>query len=109
MRIKHNIISKGSTEVKIVLDGRDLGLIHLIYEQGYDVQPIILYQDNTSTITLMRKERSTSQCAKYIDTRYFLIKNRIELEEINFVHMGTKIIIADFILLNLNSVNCSGA
>ena len=54
----------------------------LMQEQGYDVQPIILYQDNTSAITLMTKGKSTSQRTKQKATRYFFVKDRIELGKI---------------------------
>jgi len=79
MSVKHNIVTKSSTEAEIVgvSDGMggNLGLIYLMQEQGYDVQPI-LYQDNTSAITLMTKGKSTSQRTEHIATRYFL--SRIE-------------------------------
>ena len=98
--MKHNIVTKSSTEAKIVgvSDGMggNLGLIYLMQEQEYSVQPIILYQDNTSAITLMTKGKSTSQHSKHIATRYFFVKDRIEQGVIKLVHMVTKNVIADF-------------
>ena len=67
--------------------GGDLGLMYLLEEQGYDVRPFILYQDNTSAITLMEKDRSTSQRTKYIAIRYFFVQNRISFGEIKFVYV----------------------
>jgi hypothetical protein len=100
MSTKHNIVTKSSTEAEIVgvSDGMgsNLGFMYLMEEQGYDVKPLILYQDNTSAITLMEKGRSTSQRTKHIATRYFFIKDRINSGEIKLVHMGTKDMIADF-------------
>jgi hypothetical protein len=100
MSIKHNIVTKSSTEAEIVgvSDGMgsNLGLMYLMQEQGYDIKPLILYQDNTSAITLMKKGRSTSQRTKHIATRYFFIKDRVDQGEIQLVHMGTRDMIADF-------------
>jgi len=41
--------------------GGNLGLMYLMEEQAYNIQPIILHQENTSAITLMEKEKSKSQ------------------------------------------------
>jgi len=100
MSTKHNIVTKSSTEAEIVgvSDGMgsNLGLMYLLQEQGYDIKPLILYQDNTSAITLMEKGRSTSQRTKHIDIKYFFIKDRIKSNEISVVHLGTKNMIADY-------------
>ena len=69
----------------------NLGLLYLSVEQGYDVKPLILFQDNKSVITLMEKSRSTSQRTQHIATRYLLVKDRIDSGEVKLVHMGPKI------------------
>ena len=65
MSVKHNVVTKSSTDAEIVgvSDGmgENLGLLYLMQKQGYDVQPIILYMDNTSAITLMTNAKNTSQ------------------------------------------------
>ena len=97
---KHHIVTKSSTEAEIVgvsdAMGGNLGLMYLMEEQGYNVKPLILYQDNKSAIALLEKGRSTSQRTKHIATRYFFIKDRITSNEIKLVHMGTNDMIADF-------------
>ena len=97
---KHHIVTKSSTDAEIfgVSDamGGNLGLMYLMEEQGYNVKPLILYQDNKSAIALLEKGRSTSQRTKHIATRYFFIKDRITSNEIKLVHMGTNDMIADF-------------
>ena len=61
MSVKHNNVTKNSTEADIVgvSDGMggNLGLMYLMKEQGYNIQPIILYQDNTSATTLTTKRK----------------------------------------------------
>jgi len=61
MSEEQNIVTKGSIEAKIVgMSDRmssNLELLYILGEQGYDIKPLILYQDNKSTITLMEKGR----------------------------------------------------
>jgi len=63
MSTTHNIVTKCSTEAEVVgvSDGMgaNLGLMYFLKEQGNDVGPLILYQDNTSAIILMEKGKST--------------------------------------------------
>jgi hypothetical protein len=97
---KHNIVTKSSTEAEVVgvSDGlgANLGLLYLMQEQGYDIKPVIFYQDNKSAITLMEKGRSTSQRTKHISVRYFFVKDRIDQKEVKLVHKGTDEMLADF-------------
>ena len=76
--------------------GGNLGLMYLMEEQGYNVQPIILYQENFSFITLITKGKSTSQRTKHIATRILFVNDRLEVGEIKLVLMGTKNMTADF-------------
>ena len=52
---KQAIISKSSTEAGVigVLNnaGDNLGIMYFLEGQGYDIKPIVLYQDNNSAIT----------------------------------------------------------
>ena len=75
---KQAIISKSSTEAGVigVLNnaGDNLGIMYFLEGQGYDIKPIVLYQDNNSAIMLLDKGRSTSHRTRHIATRYFFIK-----------------------------------
>jgi len=97
---KHNIVTKSSTEAEIVgvSDGlgENLGLMYLMQDQGYDIKPVVLYQDNKSAITLMEKGRSTSRRTKHISVRYFFVKDRIDKEEVKLVYLSTDDMLADF-------------
>jgi hypothetical protein len=52
-------------------------------EQGYDMDPSLLYQDNMSAILLETNGRaSSSKQTKHIKVKYFLIKDKVDREEI---------------------------
>ena len=57
----------------------------------------VIYQDNTSTITMAEKGRSTSDRTRHIHVRYFFIKDRIDSNELQLVYVPTKDMIADIL------------
>ena len=57
---------------------------------------IIVFQDNLSTITLIKKGKSTSNRTRHIDIRYFFIHDRIENGEVIIRAIGTDEKIGDF-------------
>ena len=61
-------------------------------EKGYDIKPVILYQDDKFAIALMEKGRFTS-----ISIRYFFFKGRINTEDVKLVYMIIKDMLAVFI------------
>ena len=69
---------------------------YLIY-QGYDLGPAVLYQDNMSTITLIKRGNPASEKTRHINIRYFFIKDRIEKGELKVEYMCTNDITADLL------------
>ncbi len=60
-------------------------------EQGYDMDPSLLYQDNMSAILLETNGRaSSSKQTKHIKVKYFLIKDKVDWEEITIQHCPTE-------------------
>jgi hypothetical protein len=60
-------------------------------EQGYDMDPSLLYQDNMSAILLETNGRaSSSKRTKHIKVKYFLIKDKVNREEITIEHCPTE-------------------
>jgi hypothetical protein len=59
-------------------------------EQGYDMDPLLLYQDNMSAILLETNRRtSSSKRTKHIKIKYFLVKDKVNWEEITIKHCPT--------------------
>jgi hypothetical protein len=59
--------------------------------QGYDMDALLLYQDNMSTILLKtNRETSSSKRTKHIKVKYFFIKDKVSQREITIKHCPTK-------------------
>jgi hypothetical protein len=60
-------------------------------EQGYDMEPFLLYQDNMSAILLETNGRaSSSKRTKHIKVKYYLIKDKFDRGEITIKHCPTE-------------------
>jgi hypothetical protein len=78
---KQKIVVKSSTEGELVAasDSANVGLhiANFLRDLGYEVTPMVLYQDNKSAIALFNRGYSTSDLTKHIALRYFWIKERM--------------------------------
>jgi hypothetical protein len=89
---KQSLVAKSSTEAELI--GASDALPQILWTREFLIKPATLYQDNTSTIALIRKGRSTSARTKHIAIRYFFIKDREDAGEVTVEHMGTDAIAA---------------
>ena len=63
---------------------------YFLQEQGYDMEPSLLYQDNMSAILLETNGRaSSSKRTKHIKVKYFYITDKIAQNEIVVEHCPT--------------------
>jgi hypothetical protein len=87
-------VTKSSTEAELVATSDNVAqAIHLrnfVIEQGYDLGPLILYQDNLSCMALMKRGGPSSDRSRHINIRFFWISERIAMGEVRPVHLGTK-------------------
>ena len=97
---KHKINTKSSTEAEIV--GVDDSLAYILWaryfleEQGYDMEPTLLYQDNISAILLETNGKAgSSKRTKHIKAKYFFIKHYYDTGEINLRYCPTEHMWAD--------------
>jgi hypothetical protein len=93
---KQKLNTKSSTEAEVV--GVSDFLPNLIWarmfleHQGYEIDKNLLYQDNQSAIKIeTNASKSCSKRSKCINMRYFFIKDRLKLEEIEFVFVPPSI------------------
>ena len=71
--------------------------LNLLIDQGYDIPPVTVYQDNQAAIRLMENGFTSSSRTRHIDIRYFFIKDRIENGDVKIEYLHTKQMIADFL------------
>jgi hypothetical protein len=96
---KQSLVTRSSTEAELVGLADSLPQViwtrDFLKAQGYDAKPAVVYQDNTSTIALAKKGRSTSPRTRHIAIRYYFVKDREDAGEVIVTHLGTSEIIAD--------------
>ena len=66
-------------------------------QQGYDLPPAIIYQDNEAAIKLCENGIASSKRSRHIDIRYFFIQDRVKVGDIQIQYLHTKDMIADFL------------
>ena len=96
---KQKIVTKSTAEAELVcasdMVGKGIWHRDFLTAQGYEMGPIKFHQDNTSTITMLKTGRSTQQRTRHINVRYFFMKQMIDDNVVNVVHIGTSEMIAD--------------
>jgi hypothetical protein len=91
---KQKIVTKSSTKAELVGVDDSLGYIlwakYFKEGQGYNMEPLILYQDNMSTILLETNGKaSISRRTKHIKVKYFYKKEKVDKGEIIVKHCPT--------------------
>jgi hypothetical protein len=90
---KQKIVTKSSTEAELVgLSDSASQAIHLrnfVTSQGYDVGPAIIYQDNLSTMALMKRGGPGSERSRHINIRQFWVSEKVDDGEVLIEHLGT--------------------
>ena len=79
---KQKINTKSSTEAELVGVDDSLGYIlwarYFLQEQGYDMDPSLVYQDNTGAILLETNGKASStKRTKHIKVKYFMSKTKL--------------------------------
>ena len=80
---KQKINTKSLMEAELFGVDDALGCIlwacYFMIEQGYDMDPSLLYQDNMSAILLKTNGRaSSSKRIEHIKVKYYLIKDKVD-------------------------------
>jgi hypothetical protein len=98
---KQRLTTKASTEAELVSlsDGSSqiIWTRDFMIHQGYQVGPATIYQDNMSTIALVKKGKPASKKTRHINIRYFFIKDRVEAGEIKITYCPTEKMVADLL------------
>jgi len=95
------MVTRSSTESEIVAlsdaTTQIMWFRRWLAEQGYDVAPIKVYQDNMAVLDLMRSPRRTSQRTKHLDVRLFYARDLEEEGHIELEWLPTKHMVADLL------------
>ena len=96
---KQRLNSKSSTEAELIgLSDSTSQIIwtrDFLLEQGYDVKPAKIMQDNQSCMVLANRGFSTSEKSRHIAIRYFWVTDRIESGEVLLEYLRTEDMMAD--------------
>ena len=98
---KQKLNVKSSTEAELVGTSEyipyNLWLTLFMSEQGYKIKDNILYQDNKSTMLMLKNGRnSCTGNSRHINIRYFFVKDRIDKGELRIEHCPSTDMLADF-------------
>ena len=104
---KQKLNTKSSTEAELIgvsdYIPYNIWLINFLQEQGYKIGHNILYQDNESTIRMLRNGRNyCTGNSRHISIRYFFVKDRIDKKELVVEYTPTYRMLADFYTKPLN-------
>ena len=93
--------AKSSTEAELIglsdSTGEILWLRDFLIAQGYIMSPATVYQDNMSTIAMIKNGRPNSTRSKHIGIRFFFVADRVQQKEIKIEYMSTNDMLADIL------------
>ena len=98
---KQKLNVKSSTEAELVGTSEylpyNLWLLLFLSAQGYEIKDNVLYQDNQSTILMLKNGRnSCTGNSRHIHIRYFFVKDRVDKKELRIEYCPSLIMLADF-------------
>ena len=98
---KQKLNVKSSTEAELVGTSEyipyNLWLLMFMHMQGYTIKNNILYQDNQSTILMLKNGRnSCTGNSRHIHIRFFFVKDRIDKKEVKIEYCPSLSMLADF-------------
>ena len=99
---KQKMVAKSSTEAELIAISDALPI--LIWQREIMVEqdmlpptiPVTIFEDNQSTIALIRRGRPVAESTRHINIRYFFVSDRCNLKEVQVVYIPTGEQIADY-------------
>lgn len=92
-------MTKSGTEAELIAlsDSANQGFYvrNFLISQGYKMDPVTIYQDNTSCIALMKRGRSGAERSRHI--KYVCARECGKTGELMIVYKGTKDTYANFL------------
>jgi hypothetical protein len=98
---KMKINTKATAETELIGMSEEasqaLWMKYWLEDNGYKVNPIILYQDNMSTIAMIKKGKPCSRSTRHIKMRYFFIKDYMNMKIMDVRYLKTDDMLADML------------
>jgi hypothetical protein len=98
---KQKINTKSSAEAELIAVSdkttRAIWCQEFLKEQGYQLKPAAIYQDNMSTIQLAKNGAGSSDRTRHVSIRHFWLKDRVATGDIEVVYKPTEDMIADIL------------
>ena len=99
--VKQRLVTKSSSEAELVAVADESTQVFwsraFLEHQGYKLPPSKVYQDNMSTIAMVRKGKHTSSRSRHIHIRCFYLKDKIESGEVHVEHLRTGDMLSDIL------------
>jgi hypothetical protein len=99
--VKQKINAKSSTEAELIAVSDQCSMViharNFLCAQGGSIAPVTVYQDNMSTLNLIKRGTSNSDHTRHINIRTFWISDRVLSNELYFQHLPTADMIADIL------------
>jgi hypothetical protein len=98
---KQRIVTKSSTESELVgLSDATTQVVwtrEFLMEQGYNMGPANIYQDNQSTIAMVNSQRAPNAASRHINVRHYFVRDRQEQGQVQVLYKPTDDMIADML------------
>jgi hypothetical protein len=98
---KQKLTTKSSTEAELVaisdIIGQVVWMTNFLEAQGYKLPPPKMFEDNLSTIALIKNGKSNSNRTRHIAIRYFFIAEKVANKEIDIEYKSTDDMLADIL------------
>jgi ATP-dependent protease HslVU (ClpYQ) peptidase subunit len=93
--------TKSSSEAELVALSDNTAQViwvrNFLVDQGYNIDPATIYQDNQSTIAMVKNGKSNSTRTRHIAIRFYFVTDRVASKEIKIEYMRTGDMIADIL------------
>ena len=91
---KQLIVTKSSTEAELVglsdSTNQSIFIRAFLIAQGYNMEPVTIYQDNQSCMALVERGRSGAEQTRHIQIRYFWVKQRVDTGEVRVEYLRSE-------------------
>lgn len=96
---KQRIVSKSSTEAELVAlsdcSSMAIWVRNFLLEQGYETPEVLIYQDNKSTIAMLKAGSGSSALSRHINARYFWLLWYVDNLQVIIEYMPTADMVSD--------------